>query len=163
MNYQGVIIDLQELWTFLVEAKKQTYANENVEKVAALRPGSNDFHYEKDGWVYHDTYFGGQKFLGAEVVYRDGGRPKWGMNYYGFILNDDLTEAVLDNALRPALMQVGEDKDILPVRGPKKFIKGEWQYTFKVEGDLTNFTGLEEISKNGETVYRLHCHGGLIQ
>ncbi|MDR2337836.1 MAG: DUF5680 domain-containing protein [Deltaproteobacteria bacterium] len=161
-SYYG--FDIQELHKFLVEAKKQTYANENIKKVVSLRPNSEDYHYENGDWDYHNTYFGGKKFLGKEVVYHDGGsRPQWGMNYYGFMLNDDLTEDVVDKALRPALMQIGEDKDILPVRGPKEFVNGEWKYTFVADGDLSNFTGLEEISKDSEVVYRLHCHGGFIK
>jgi len=154
--------DIQGLQKFLVQAKKQAYANENAKKSASPRPGSEDYHYENGKWVYHDTYFGGKKFLGEEVAYRDG-RPKWGMNYYGFVLDDDLAEETVDKVLRPALMKVGEDADVLPVRGPREFASGEWKYSFAAEGDLTNFTGLEEISKNGEVVYRLYCHGGFIE
>ena len=53
----------------------------------------------------------------------------------------------MDNALRPALMQVGQD-DTIPVRGPKEFINGEYKYTFEVEGDLDYFNGIEIIYKN---------------
>jgi len=53
--------------------------------------------------------------------------------------------------------------DNIPVRGPKEFANGEWKYTFKSTGDLANFTGLEEISKNGKVVCKLYCHGGFIE
>lgn len=59
---------------FLIEAKKQTYANEKVEKVANTRQNSKDYEYKKDKMVYHDTYFGGTKFIGEEVVYVDRAR-----------------------------------------------------------------------------------------
>jgi hypothetical protein len=156
-------INEQELKEFLIEAKRQTYANADVKKVASLRPSSEDYHYEKGEYIYHDTYFGGEKFLGEEVVYIGGGRPKWGMNYYGFTLDEDLTEEAIDNGLRPALMKVGEDTSVLPLRGPRKFVNGDWKYTFTVEGDLLNFHGVEEILRNGEVIYRLYCHGGLIK
>ena len=56
---------------FLIEAKKQTYANEKVEKVSSSRFESKDYEYMKDNLIYHDTYFGGTNFIGEEVVYLD--------------------------------------------------------------------------------------------
>ena len=44
--------------TFLINAKKGTYANSKVEKVNSSRLGSHDYHYKEiiDGKVYeyHD-------------------------------------------------------------------------------------------------------------
>jgi hypothetical protein len=65
---------------------------------------------------------------------------------------------MIDKVLRPALIQVGEDTEIIPVRGPREYKNGEWKYTFSVKGNLENFTGLEEISRNDEVIYRLYCH-----
>ena len=48
--------------------------------------------------------------MGEEVVYCNSDRPVWGMNYYGVTLDDSLGEEAMDNALRPALMKVGEDR-----------------------------------------------------
>lgn len=152
---------------FLIEAKKETYANVSVEKVSSSRPGSNDYHYEKDmqgeKMIYHDTYFGGTKFMGCEVVYREGNTPKWGMNYYGVTLDSDLSEEAMDKALRPALMKVGEDKSVLPVRGPARLENEGYIYTFNSEGEIDDFTGVEEIYKDGKLIYRLRCHGGIIE
>lgn len=47
---------------FLIEAKKQTYANGLVEKGISSRLDSNDYEYRKDNMIYHDTYFGGTNF-----------------------------------------------------------------------------------------------------
>ena len=69
-----------ELEKFLIEAKKQTYANKNVEKVANSRLNSRDYEYKKDNLIYHDTYFGGTRFIGEEVVYVDN-EIYWAMNY----------------------------------------------------------------------------------
>ena len=112
---------MEKLIDFLIEAKKQTYANDSIEKSASTRLGSKDYEYKKDNMVYHDTYFGGTKFIGEEVVYCGIDEPKWGMNYHGVTFDMNLSEETIDKVLRPALMQVGNDKDILPVRGPKKF------------------------------------------
>ena len=122
------LIDLQN---FLIEAKKETYANGTAEKVNPTRRGSSDYEYKNDKYSYHDTYFGGTDFQGQEVVYQQDDTPIWGMIYYGRTLDESLSEEAMDNALRPALMQVGED-DTIPVRGPKEFENQGYKNTFRV-------------------------------
>ncbi len=152
---------MKELEKFLVLAKMQTYANENVEKVNSSRVGSKDYEFSHDNMIYHDTYFGGTNFIGEEVVYISN-KIYWGMNYYGVTLDESMGEEAMDKALRPALMHVGED-GIIPVRGPREFINGEYKYTFEVLGDLDNFSGVESIYKNDKKIYELKCNGGLIK
>lgn len=159
-NMSKVELPVEVLSAFLREANLATYANESTERVASLRPGSKDYHFEKGDLTYHDTYFGATRFIGEEIVYKSGIRA-WGMNYYGFTIDETISEGLFDSILRPALMSGSGDN--IPVRGPKEFINGEWKYTFMPEGDLANFTGLEEISKGGRIVCRLHCHGGFIE
>ena len=155
-------MDSNKLKDFLIKAKKATYANANVEKVSSSRFGSKDYEFIDGEMTYHDTYFGGTQFIGEEVVYmKDSDGPIWGMNYYGVTLDMNLSEEAMDKALRPALMRVGED-DTLPVRGPEHFINDEYDYSFKVEGSLDRFNGLEEIRKNGVLIYQLRCTGGII-
>lgn len=85
------------------------------------------------------------------------------MNYYGNTIDEKLSEEAMDEALRPALMKVGEDDSIIPVRGPSEFINGQYAYTFKTEGTIERFTGIEEIYKGKQLIYRLYCHGGIIE
>ena len=80
-------IDLKQLADFLNEANKSTYANKDAPKASSSRLGSEDYHFEKDGLIYHDTYFGGRDFIGEEVVYKNN-EPVWGLNYYGYILSE---------------------------------------------------------------------------
>ena len=148
---------------FLIEAKKQTYANENIKKQLSTRKGSFDYEYSSNGMTYHDTFFGGVKFMGEEVVYKEDDTPIWGMNYYGVTLDMSLSEEAIDKALRPALMMVGEDKNILPVRGPREYVNGEYKYCFIVNGDLEYFDGEECIFKDEKKIYELKCHGGMIK
>lgn len=152
---------------FLISAKKNTYANSNAEKMSSSRQGSNDYSYtEQHGdsvLTYHDTYFGGTKFMGEEVVYFSSTVPKWGMNYYGVTVDKSLSEEAMDMVLRPALMMVGEDENVLPVRGPSKFENGQYTYTFKSFGTLDNFNGKEEIYKGNKLIFELNCHGGFIE
>ena len=153
---------MNKLEEFLIEAKKKTYANAKKERVASNRLGSKDYEYQKDNMLYHDTYFGGVKFIGEEVIYIDN-KIYWGMNYYGITIDDTLEEEAMYAALRPALMMVGEDNSIIPVRGPRKYCNGEYKYTFEVEGNLDNFVGVETIYKNDIKIYELKCHGGKIK
>lgn len=152
---------MNNLDKFLIEAKKQTYASETVEKVNSSRLDSKDYEYKKDNMIYHDTYFGGTNFIGEEIVYIDN-KAYWGMNYYGVTLDDTLGEEAMDRALRPALMMVGED-NVIPVRGPKEFNNGEYKYTFVVVGDLNRFNGIETIYKGSKKIYELRCNGGLVK
>ena len=151
---------------FLIRAKKNTYANGNAAKVNSSRIGSKDYQYEETiddkKLCYHDTYFGGEKFIGCEVVYI-GDKPIWAMNYNGYSVVENLSEEAMDNALRPALMQVGVDNSVLPVRGPSKFVNGEYKYTFEQSGAMENFIGLERIYKNDVLIYELHCAGGIVK
>ena len=150
---------------FLIKAKKSTYANSTIEKSVSSRTGSSDYNYEEiiDGskYIYHDTYFGGTKFMGEEVIYCDSDKPIWGMNYYGITFDDTLGEEAMDSALRPALMKV-EENDI-PVRGPSKFENNGYIYTFNTTGTMESFDGIEQIYKNNKLIYELHCSGGLIK
>lgn len=161
MEKDGLDI-LEDLRSFLIKAKKQTYANSNIKKSTSSRKGSHDYEYAEGQFIYHDTYFGGTKFMGEEVVYFNDETPVWGMNYYGVTLDENLSEEAMDNALRPALMLVGSDES-LPIRGPKEYINGEYKYIFKATGDLTYFEGEEEIFKNDKKIYKLKCNGGLIK
>lgn len=164
--YAGNIID-NIFIDFLVKAKKSTYANNTIEKVDSSRVGSSDYNYEEiinnKKYTYHDTYFGGTKFMGEEVVYCDSNKPIWGMNYYGITYDDTLGEEAIDNALRPALMKVGEDRNIIPVRGATKFENNGYIYTFKTTGIIENFDGIEQIYKDNNLIYELHCSGGVIK
>lgn len=154
-------INSKEFLDFLVKAKKGTYANGDASKSSSSRLLSKDYHYEDGNFTYHDTYFGGVKFMGEEVVYYND-NIFWGMNYYGITLDDSLDFQVMDKVLRVALMKVGEDKSVIPVRGSKEFVNEDYTYTFNVDGDMENFVGVEQIYKDDKLIYELKCHGGFI-
>ena len=150
----------KELTDFLNAANKATYANKEAPKSESLRLSSEDYHFEQDDFVYHDTYFGARDFIGEEIVYK-AGKPVWGMNYYGHVLNPEVSTKDAYTILRPALMQ--EYDDILPVRGPKEYVLENSRYTNKVEGTLDRFSGEENIYLDGELIYRCWYHGGSIE
>lgn len=152
-------ISHDELARFLNAANKATYANKEASKAVSLRPSSEDYHFEQGDLVYHDTYFGTRNFIGEEIVYKSG-KPIWGMNYCGYVLNPDISTKDAYTILRPALMQKYDD--ILPVRGPKEYVLGNSKYTNKTEGTLDRFSGEENIYLNGKLIYRGWYHGGSI-
>jgi len=157
-NFADLPIDVLD--AFLRATRTHAYANENAERAPSLRPKSKDYHFDQGDLGYHDTYFGGTKFIGEEIVYKNGG-PAWGMNYYGFTLDDAINESLYDAILRPALM--AGSGNTIPVRGPETFVQGDYKYTFSASGTLANFTGVEEIFKKNRIVCRLYCHGGFIE
>ncbi|TAN58555.1 XRE family transcriptional regulator [Patescibacteria group bacterium] len=154
------LINTKELAEFLGEANKNTYANGDALRAASLRLKSEDYHFEKNDLIYHDTYFGGRDFMGEEIVYKNQ-IPMWGMNYFGFIIDEKVSEKEVYDFLRKALMQ--ECEDIIPVRGPSNFSDDGKEYRFVADGDLENFSGKEEILFNGKVIYRCLVHGGFIR
>lgn len=153
-------MDIEKLTYFLNEANKSTYANADAPKVTPSRLGSEDYHFEKDNLIYHDTYFGGRDFIGEEIVYENE-TPVWGANYFGFVLDETADEKEVYAFLRTALMEQYED--IIPVRGPLRYSNDNKEYIFSVDGDLGNFSGTEEIFFENKLVYRCYVHGGMIK
>ena len=151
---------LADLKDFLLEAHRNTYANATARKVASLRPLSKDYHFEHSDFAYHDTYFGGRRFAGEEIVYFQN-KPIWGMNYYGSPVSAEISEDDIDAILRPALMQAPWED--LPVRGPKHFVDGPHEYFMQIrEGALERFSAEERILLNGRIIYQCFLQGGLI-
>jgi hypothetical protein len=155
-----ITMTTDKLAQFLNAANKATYANKDAPKVAPSRLKSEDYHFEQDSLIYHDTYFGGRDFIGGEIVYENE-KPVWGANYFGFVLDENISEKDVYAFLRLALMQ--EYSDIIPVRGPAHFSTDDKEYRFVMNGDLANFSGTEEISFGGKVVYRCYVHGGMIR
>ncbi|MFA5838433.1 MAG: DUF5680 domain-containing protein [Candidatus Paceibacterota bacterium] len=155
-------MNLDKLTNFLKTAKKNTYAFETAKKVISQRLGSKDYEYKEGEFVYHDTYFGSRDFIGEEIVY-ESEKPIWGMNYNGFILdeNENIDEKEVYSFLRKALIQ--DYNDIIPVRGPKNFKIENYEYKNNISGTLGKFGGREEILKDENVIYYAIFHGGFIK
>jgi len=152
--------DSLEIIDFTVEAKKNTYAsaeNFNAALVAPTRLKSKDLAYESGDFKYLDTYVGGAKFSGSEVVYHQN-VPMWSMNYNGRTLVDE-TSGIYD-FLTVALRLVSAD---MPYRGPKYYRDGKYTYINSVSGDFNWFQGVEQIYYQDLLVYELVYHGGAIK
>lgn len=146
--------DQRALIKFLCEAKKNTYAVTQNE-VIGTRPNSHDFLYEKDNLKYIDTYLGSEQFIGEEAIWEDN-TPVWGLNYTGRALSPEFDIQFLKEALQ-------KNTEEYPYRGPKFFMKGNFTYKCRVEGDFEWFVGCEKIMYKGTKVYEAMFQGGLIK
>jgi transcriptional regulator with XRE-family HTH domain len=146
--------DVEQLILFRLEANVNTYAA-FMNEVDSTRLDSHDFRYEKEDYVYHDTYVGGEQFAGQEAVWKKG-KAVYAMNYAGRVLSDKFSGNFLKEALRKADVN-------MPYRGPEYYHAGEYVYKAKVSGDINWFQGYEEIYWQNEKVYECYFHGGLLR
>lgn len=146
----------QELNTFLVRAKRATYAA-GMAPSAPSRPHSKDLHFAEGPWRYIDTYLGDVNFIGEEAVWKED-TAVWGMNYYGWMLVDTIPGGFSD-CLKGALNSLPVET---PYRGPVEFHLNEFTYRCHWEGTPECFRGEESISQNDQVIYRLYFHGGQI-
>ena len=151
---QKTLTDKEELIAFRLEANRNTYAGHAAECTSS-RCNSHDYCYEKDGYRYYDTWLGGAKFSGEEVVWKDN-QEVYSMNYFGRTLDERFS----GDFLKEALCAATED---MPYRGPELFQLGEYTYQSKVVGDLEWFQGYEEIYCNEVKVYECYYHGGILE
>lgn len=158
-------IDHPEFIPFLLRAKRATYAasggNAPAGQVDSSRPASHDLAYREDPWSYLDTYLGGFAFIGEEAVWKNADgpdQPVWGMNYYGAMTVETIPEGFGD-FLKLALKNVPVEA---PYRGPETFTEGGYTYSCRSEGDPALFQGDETITFNGQVIYKLFFHGGVV-
>ena len=147
-----------EIASFVVEAKKSTYANFNAGKVEPSRLASIDLAYESDDFKYLDTFVGGANFSGSEVVYHKN-VPVWSMNYIGRSLSEERSQSIID-FLTKALAQVTLE---MPYRGPAFLHDGKFVYVNSAYGEFNWFQGSERIYYEDEQVYELVYHGGIVR
>lgn len=144
-----------EIEDFLVHAKRRTYGSTTLEP-KQLDDSSKEYLVKIKEYIYRDRYFGGNPFIGEEVVYRDT-TPIWSMNYYGKATQRDPNEVF--SFLVKALGKVERKK---PYRGPEKYAEGSWLYRCMSRGNVNSFWGEEEIFYDEIKVYWLRFHGGQI-
>ena len=152
---------LIRLPTFLVEAKRRTYAglDDDATVAAPVLPGSKQLEYHDHDLHYRDSYFGMTYFVGQEVV-SSGPRAIWSMSYAGGASPDlhgrDEILAVYA-FLRKALLGVSAER---PFRGPPSYEEGDYRYVNVSAGELGAFHGDEQILLRGRQVYALRYCGG---
>jgi hypothetical protein len=150
---------LESLNNFIVRAKAATYVGSG-EHTRPCRPGSHDLQFSDGEWSYLDSYFGGRDFIGQEVVYH-AGKPVWAMNYYGYILRDDLiTPEQAGRMIKASLSHMYREGRFL---GGYQHTEGELTYADTSEGTPAHFHGQETIRRGQIIAYELIYHGGLVK
>ncbi len=150
------------LASFLVEAKKQTYASGKSDyAVAPLLTGAKQLEYRQRNYLYRDLYFGSSYFVGQETVELDG-TPLWAMSYAGGMLPENPTHSLTETVytfLRQALLMIPK---AFPYRGPEQFEAAPLQYINHFTGTLELFQGKETVLMDNHAVYALGYQGGLL-
>lgn len=150
---------MDDLVKFILRAKQATYVGSG-KKLLPYRLGSHDLQYHEADWAYHDSYVGENDFMGEEIVYYRG-KVVWGMNYYGRILQPEkITSAQAGNVIKQSLTKMYQSGRFL---GGFINTVDEYMYHDTNKGDPQYFTGKEWIEVDGEIVYSLDYHGGLIR
>ncbi len=147
--------DTEELIKFLLEAHQNTYAGNGIQS-PSCRPCSCDYKYEQGHYLYIDSYVGGERFSGEEVVWKSG-EPIFSMNYSGRILDSSFSSSFLKEALRHGTKES-------PFRGPVFYQAGEYIYQSKFHGDIDWFQGYEEIYLSTQKrIFECYYHGGIVK
>ena len=149
---------MKDLTKFIVEAKISTYASIGESKEKIFKDGCRELIYKKGDFRYRDRYFGFNPFIGEEVVWQNK-NVIWAMNYYGKIISDIIPSNRVYIFLQEALRRIQRES---PFRGPQEFNKRDFRYVNKHRGTIEIFKGVEIIFYNGQKIYKLNYHGGLV-
>lgn len=153
------MLNIEKLSSFLVEAKKATYASGESASKIIEKDGSTSLFFEKDGWRYHDNYFGGEPFGGREVVFLDN-NPVYMMVYYGAVNKSVSAVGDIYKILQEALSRIPLER---PFRGPNEYENNGLVYKNTYSGDIELFSGEEIIiSADGKELYKARYTGGFI-
>lgn len=147
------------LTDLLVNAKAHSYAVINEIPKTVMNDGGTELTYTEDQFLYRDRYYGGEPFIGEEVVIHNN-IVIWGMNLRGKVL-EPATMPVEDiySFLREALKKMPADA---PFRGPACFESNNLKYSSKVSGSVEQFIGVEKIFLGGKLIYEGFYHGGYV-
>ena len=156
----------ESLLEFIAKAHKHTYAapdgiRRQFKCKKPILPGHEDYDFVDGNWRYHDSFAGQFWAPGREVVFFQN-NPVWSMAYQGVVRLDmtgDFIEHVYD-FLKKSLMKCQAK---CPFRGPYQFKQGDFEYTFRMRGNYSNFTGRETIKYKSQQVFFQNVIGGLIK
>ncbi|MFH1649700.1 MAG: DUF5680 domain-containing protein [Candidatus Woesearchaeota archaeon] len=158
---------------FLAKAHRSTYAAPAEVKAKTrvkppLIPGGTTYVFREGDWEYVDQYHGSFDAPGAEIV-NFSGNTIWRMTYEGLI-DSRIPEKEVKEEIWPflgeALMTFPGD---FPFRGPKRFEKGEFVYTFDAKWDVPfgqkqpRLKGRESILRNGKEVFFQEITGTFVR
>ena len=154
-------INLDQLFTFIQKAGRSTYATSGVDSTSYDEGGFKILSYKEGDYEYVDTYTGFFRSRGQEVV-RYKGQPVWIASYGGGMVEENADLAIETFAfLKKAFLT--DEPQFQTFRGPQNLKEGDWEYSYKQEGDIEEFTGYEEILHKGKLVFFHRMIGGVVK
>jgi len=148
--------DSAALARILVDAKARGYASGNESQIRRLPDGGREVRSERDGYVYQDRWYGGERFTGQEVLWHQG-RAVWSMTFYGATTPGRKAPADFPAFHKSALRRASIDA---PFRGPALYREGEYTYLNTWVGSVEEFSGVERVFFRDEEVFHLTYQGG---
>lgn len=148
---------MKGLKDFIFKANRNSYASNNSEKIKE-KDNSTTIVYKNGSWKSHDNYFGGEPYGGRQVVFYKN-MPVWITVYYGYIYKNSGNIDDIYGFLTESLRHNSKEQ---PLRGPVKYIKDNFEYSYRQRGDITSFFGAELIKYKGKIIYRAWHLGGMV-
>ena len=145
------MLDFKE---FLIQARRYCFTS-GANPAKSLFPNGYDMEYGDGNLTYRSSNIGGLDFNFLEVV-SDKNKPIWSLNVRGRVVADGFNGSFL----KEALLEIDRD---FPYRGPHLFIKGDYVYLSKIDGDLSWFSGIEEVYFHDILIYEGHLQGGSLK
>ena len=151
----------KELYEFIDRAGKETYAGGGIPEEEPERSGFIELVYHDGDFLYRDSYTGYYRSRGMEVV-RYKGEIVWTSSYGGGMVEgkEDLAHEAF-GFLKKAMS--ADEEGFESFRGPHEFEEQDWKYSFDQEGDVSEFSGYEEIYHKGELVFFHRIIGGIVK
>jgi len=154
-------IDKNQLFDFIKKAGRSTYAVSGVESVKYDKNGFKELNFSENDYSYKDTYTGFFRSRGIEIVTCKN-KPVWVASYGGGMIKEDFDLAMQTFIfLKEAFLT--DETGFQTFRGPHQFRQDQWQYKYKQEGSIEEFSGYEEIFFDNELVFFHRIIGGFIK
>lgn len=154
------MVNLRELKKFIFSPTNSYFGGNTKYEKRPERKGFFEITAKDGNFSYRDSFTGHIRSRGMEVV-RFKGKPVWTSLYGGGMVKG--YEKMADETFG-FLKQAFQSKNTSSnsFRGPSKYKKDDWEYKYKQEGSLEEFTGYEEIYYRGKLVFFHRIIGGTV-
>lgn len=150
-----------DLFNFVNETGKLTYAGGGEEVQNPQRPDHHELAFSEPDWEYRDSYTGHFRSHGTELA-KFRGQIVWGNSYRGGMV--DGRDAMADMTFEFLKKAMSTDEEgFQSFRGPHELVDGDWRYEYQQEGDVNEFKGHEKIYFQGELIFYHEAIGGSIR
>lgn len=140
----------------VMKESKCGYGGATVKYADPFLPFFKVIIYKKGRYKVIDRYSGDENFIGQTIYYLNG-EPKYGLNYYGLVIDKKFKTREVYAFLKKTLI-VGSSK----YRGLNGYKEDKWLYKNKYTEKRGFVEGEEKIYFNKKLIYILVYHGGKV-